>query len=137
MKRRVLCVQRISEEQLKYLLTHVQWLCRKDTRDFLVWHSRDLYILLRVLCDLDVIAYKDRIPFSAFVRWIEEHKVPTYHFAPKVKELRYLSSRLSNAEYPWQSQYAPKYRRKDWELLYQHFTKMVRETIEHGDMNRG
>lgn len=129
MKRRVLCVQRISEEQLKHLLTRVQWLCRKDTRDFLVWHSRDWYILLRVLCDLDVIAYDDRIPFSAFIRWLKEHEVPTYHFAPKVEELRYQSRRLSNAEYPWQSKYAPKYRRQDWELLYQHFTKMVREAM--------
>ena len=132
MKRRQLCIQYLSHEQLKYLLTRVQWLCRKDTRDYLVWHSRDWYILLRVLCDLGVIAYEDRIPFSAFVRWLEEHEVPTYHFAPSVQELRYLSNRLANAEYPWQSQYAPKLCKQDWELLYKHFTKMVCETIEHG-----
>jgi hypothetical protein len=82
---------------------------------------------LRVLCDLDVIAYDDRIPFSAFIRWIKEHEVPTYHFAPKVEELRYQSRRLSNAEYPWQSKYAPKYCKKEWELLYWHFTKMVHD----------
>jgi hypothetical protein len=84
---------------------------------------------LRVLCDLDVIAYDDRIPFSAFIRWIKEHEVPTYYYTPKVEDLRYLSSRLANEKYPWQSKYAPKYCKKEWELLYWHFTTMVREAM--------
>ena len=130
MKRRQLCIHHISEEQLKDLLTRVQWLCRKDTRQFLLCHERDWYIILRVLCDQGIIVYDNRIPFAAFVRWIKEHEVPTYHFAPRVQELRYLSSRMANAEYPWQSQYAPKLCKQNWELLYQHFTKMVCEAID-------
>lgn len=126
MKKRVLQIQHLSHEQLKHLLTRVQWLCRQETRDFLVYHSKDWYIILRVLCDQGVITYEDRIPFSAFVRWIKEHEVPTYYYTPKVEDLRYLSSRLANEKYPWQSKYAPKYCKKEWELLYWHFTKMVR-----------
>ena len=133
MKRRVLQIHHLGEKQLKYLLTRVQWLCRKDTREFLLGHERDWYIILRVLCDLGIIIYDNRIPFAAFVRWIEEHKVPPYHHAPQTKQLRYQAQRVADAEYPWLSKHAAKYYKKAWELLYWHFTKMVREAFEHSD----
>ena len=125
MKRRQLYIQHISHEQLKYLLTRVQWLCRKDTRKFLLCHERDWYIILRVLCDQGIIVYDNRIPFAAFVRWIKEHKVPTYHQAPQTEQLRYQALRVADAVYPWLSKHAAQYYKKEWELLYWHFTKMV------------
>ena len=125
MKRRQLCIQHLSHNQLKDLLTRVQWLCRKDTREFLLSHERDWYIILRVLCDQGIIVYDNRIPFAAFVRWIKEHRVLTYHQAPQTEQLRYQELRVADAEYPWLSKHAAKYYKKKWELLYWYFTKMV------------
>ena len=129
MNRRVLCIQGISPEQLKHLLTKVQWLCLRETREFLINFNIDWYIILRVLCDQGVIVYKDRVPYTAFLRWITENEVPTYRSLPSEKFLRYIAKRVSDAEYPWQSKKAPWYliHPKKWEVLYWYFSKMIEE----------
>lgn len=125
MKRRVLQVQRISEEQLKYLLTHVQWLCMKENRYFIVVEDIDWYIVLRVLCDKGVIVNEGKMPFKAFYTWIKQNEVPLYECHPTPKRLSYIGRKLADAEYPWLSKHAPKYAIKKWEALYEYFGRMI------------
>ena len=125
MKRRVLQVQRISEEQLKYLLTHVQWLCMKENRYFIVVEDIDWYIVLRVLCHKGVIVNEGKMPFKAFYTWIKQNEVPLYECPPTPKRLSYIGRRVSDAEYPWLSKHAPKYAIKKWEALYEYFGRMI------------
>ena len=129
MNRRVLCIQGISPEQLKHLLTKVQWLCLRETREFLIDFNIDWYIILRVLCDQGVIVHQNRIPYAAFLRWIAENEVPIYRSLPSEKFLRYIAKRVSDAQYPWQSKKAPWYliNPKKWEVLYWYFSKMIEE----------
>lgn len=108
MNRRTLCIQGISPEQLKHLLTKVQWLCLRETREFLIEFDIDWYIILRVLCDQGVIEHQNRIPYAAFLRWITENKVPIYRSLPSEKFLRYIAKRVSDRQYPWQSPKAPR-----------------------------
>ena len=129
MNRRILCIQGITPEQLKHLLTKVQWLCLKETREFLIEFDIDWYIILRVLCDQGVIERQNRIPYAAFLRWITENKVPIYRSLPSEKFLRYIAKRVSDTQYPWQSPKAPRYiiNPKKWEMLYWYFFKMIEE----------
>ena len=129
MNRRTLCIQGITPEQLKHLLTKVQWLCQRETREFLIEFDIDWYIILRVLCDQGVIEHQNRIPYAAFLRWITENKVPIYRSLPSEKFLRYIAKRVSDTQYPWQSTKAPRYiiNPKKWEMLYWYFFKMIEE----------
>lgn len=129
MNRRTLCIQGITPEQLKHLLTKVQWLCLRETREFLIEFDIDWYIILRVLCDQGVIERQNRIPYAAFLRWITENKVPIYRSLPSEKFLRYIAKRVSDTQYPWQSTKAPRYiiNPKKWEMLYCFFFKMIEE----------
>ena len=129
MNRRTLCIQGITPEQLKHLLTKVQWLCLRKTREFLIEFDIDWYIILRVLCDQGVIERQNRIPYAAFLRWITENKVPIYRSLPSEKFLRYIAKRVSDTQYPWQSPKAPRYiiNPKKWEMLYWYFFKMIEE----------
>lgn len=129
MNRRTLCIQGITPEQLKHLLTKVQWLCLRETREFLIEFDVDWYIILRVLCDQGVIERQNRIPYAAFLRWITENKVPIYRSLPSEKILRYIAKRVSDTQYPWQSPKAPRYiiNPKKWEMLYWYFSKMIEE----------
>lgn len=129
MNRRTLCIQGITPEQLKHLLTKVQWLCLRETREFLIEFDIDWYIILRVLCDQGVIERQNRIPYAAFLRWITENKVPIYRSLPSEKFLRYIAKRVSDTQYPWQSIKAPRYiiNPKKWEMLYCFFFKMIEE----------
>lgn len=129
MNRRTLCIQGITPEQLKHLLTKVQWLCLRETREFLIEFDIDWYIILRVLCDQGVIEHQNRIPYAAFLRWITENKVPIYRSLPSEKFLRYIAKRVSDTQYPWQSTKAPRYiiNPKKWEMLYWYFSKMIEE----------
>ena len=130
MNRRTLCIQGITPEQLKHLLTKVQWLCLRKTREFLIEFDIDWYIILRVLCDQGVIEHQNRIPYAAFLRWITENEVPIYRSLPSEKFLRYIAKRVSNTQYPWQSPKAPRYiiNPKKWEMLYWYFSKMIEES---------
>ncbi len=129
MNRRTLCIQGITPEQLKHLLTKVQWLCLRETREFLIEFDIDWYIILRVLCDQGVIEHQNRVPYAAFLRWIVENEVPVYRSLPSEKQLRYLAKRASDTQYPWQSTKAPRYiiNPKKWEMLYWYFFKMIEE----------
>lgn len=129
MNRRTLCIQGITPEQLKHLLTKVQWLCLRETRKFLIEFDIDWYIILRVLCDQGVIERQNRIPYAAFLRWITENKVRIYRSLPSEKFLRYIAKRVSDTQYPWQSPKAPRYiiNPKKWEILYWYFFKMIEE----------
>lgn len=125
MKRRTLHIHRISEEQLKYLLTHVQWLCMKENRYFIVVEDIDWYIVLLVLCHKGVIANEGKMPFKAFYTWIKQNEVPLYGCHPTPKRLSYIGRRVSDAEFPWLSKHAPKYAIKKWEALYEYFGRMI------------
>ena len=125
MKRRTLHIHRISEEQLKYLLTHVQWLCMKENRYFIVVEDIDWYIVLLVLCHKGVIANEGKMPFKAFYTWIKQNEVPLYECHPTPKRLSYIGRRVSDAEFPWLSKHAPKYAIKKWEALYKYFGRMI------------
>lgn len=129
MNRRTLCIQGITPEQLKHLLTKVQWLCLRETREFLIEFDIDWYIILRVLCDQGVIERQNRIPYAAFLRWITENKIRIYRSLPSEKFLRYIAKRVSDTQYPWQSPKAPWYiiNPKKWEMLYWYFSKMIEE----------
>jgi hypothetical protein len=125
MKRRVLQINHISEEQLKYLLTHVQWLCMKKNRYFIVVEDIDWYIVLLVLCHKGVIVNEGKMPFKAFYGWIKQNEVPLYECHPTPKRLSYISRRVSDADFPWLSKHAPKYAIKKWEALYEYFERMI------------
>ena len=129
MKRRTLHIHRISEEQLKYLLTHVQWLCMKENRYFIVVEDIDWYIVLRVLCHKGVIVNEGKMPFKAFYTWIKQNEVPLYECQPTPKRLSYIGRKVSDAEYPWLSKHAPKYAIKKWEALYEYFGRMINDEI--------
>lgn len=125
MKRRTLQIYRISEEQLKYLLTHVQWLCMKENRYFIVVEDIDWYIVLRVLCHKGVIINEGKMPFKAFYTWIKQNEIPLYECHPTPKRLSYIGRRVSDADFPWLSKHAPKYAIKKWEALYEYFGRMI------------
>ena len=125
MKKRILQIQHLTPEQLKYLLTHVQWLCMKENRYFIVVEDIDWYIVLLVLCKKVVIANQGQMPFKAFYSWIKQHNVPLYDSQPSPKRLSYIGRKLSDAAYPWESEKAPKYAVKKWEALYRYFGRMV------------
>jgi hypothetical protein len=125
MKRRVLTIQRISEEQLKYLLTHVQWLCMKENRYLIVVEDIDWYIVLLTLCHKGVIVNEGKMPFKAFYTWIKQNEIPLYECQPTPKRLSYIGRRVSDADFPWLSKHAPKYAIKKWQALYEYFGRII------------
>ena len=129
MKRRTLQIYRISEEQLKYLLTHVQWLCLKENRYFIVVEDIDWYIVLRVLFEQGIINKGNRPPYAAFENWILSN-VTLYNAAPNAYRMSVMARRLADATLPWESKHAPKYAVRKWQALYHYFTQMVRNAIE-------
>lgn len=133
MKRRVLQINHICEEKLQYLLTHVQWLCMKQNRYFIVVEDIDWYIVLLVLCRKRVIVNKGRMPYQAFHAWIKQNKVPLYDCEPTPKRLSYIGRKVADAEYPWLSQHAPQYATKKWQALYEYFGRMIDGEIAKGN----
>ena len=130
MKRRTLQIYRISEEQLKYLLTHVQWLCMKENRYFIVVEDIDWYIVLYVLFEQQVIHKGQRPPYTAFEKWAQSN-VTLYNAAPNAYRLSVMARRITaDAALPWESKHAPKYAVRKWQALYHYFTQMVRNAIE-------
>lgn len=129
MKRRTLQIYRISEEQLKYLLTHVQWLCMKENRYFIVVEDIDWYIVLHVLFEQQVIHKGQRPPYTAFEKWTQSN-LTLYNAAPNAYQISVMARRLADAALPWESKHAPKYAVRKWQALYHHFTQMVRNAIE-------
>ena len=130
MKRRTLHIHRISEEQLKYLLTHVQWLCMKENRYFIVVEDIDWYIVLYVLFEQQVIHKGQRPPYTAFEKWTQSN-VTLYNAAPNAYRLSVMARRITaDAALPWESKHAPKYAVRKWQALYHYFTQMVRNAIE-------
>lgn len=129
MKRRTLQLYRISEEQLKYLLTHVQWLCMKENRYFIVVEDIDWYIVLYVLFEQQVIHKGQRPPYTAFEKWTQSN-VTLYNAAPNAYRLSVMARRITaDAALPWESKHAPKYAVRKWQALYHYFTQMVTNAI--------
>jgi hypothetical protein len=128
MKRRVLQTNHINEEQLKYLLTHVQWLCMKENRYFIVVEDIDWYIVLHVLFEQGIINKGNRPPYAAFENWILSN-VTLYNAAPNAYRMSVMARRLSDAQHPWLSKYAPKYAVRKWQALYHHLTRLVTQAI--------
>lgn len=129
MKRRTLHIHRISEEQLKYLLTHVQWLCMKENRYFIVVEDIDWYIVLYVLFEQQVIHKGQRPPYTAFEKWTQSN-VTLYNAAPNAYRLSVMARRITaDAALPWESKHAPKYAVRKWQALYHYFTQMVTNAI--------
>lgn len=129
MKRRTLQIHRISEEQLKYLLTHVQWLCMKENRYFIVVEDIDWYIVLYVLFEQQVIHKGQRPPYTAFEKWTQSN-VTLYNAAPNAYRLSVMARRITaDAALPWESKHAPKYAVRKWQALYHYFTQMVTNAI--------
>lgn len=129
MKRRTLQIHRISEEQLKYLLTHVQWLCMKENRYFIVVEDIDWYIVLYVLFEQQVIHKGQRPPYTAFEKWTQSN-VTLYNAAPNAYRLSVMARRITaDAALPWESKHAPKYTVRKWQALYHYFTQMVTNAI--------
>lgn len=125
MKRRVLQVQHLSQEQLTYLLTHVQWLCMKENHYFIIVEEIDWYIVLLVLCEKGIITNQGQMPFKAFYNWILQHDVPLYECHPTPKRLSYIGRKVSGAAYPWESPHAPKHAIKKWQALYKYLGRMI------------
>ena len=129
MKKRILQIQHLTPEQLKYLLTHVQWLCMKENRYFIVVEDIDWYIVLHVLFEQGIINKGNRPPYAAFENWILSY-VTLYNAAPNAYRMSVMARRLADATLPWESKHAPKYAVRKWQALYHYFTQMVRNAIE-------
>ncbi|MBR2451307.1 MAG: hypothetical protein IKB40_07440 [Paludibacteraceae bacterium] len=128
MIRRVLQINRISEEQLKDLLTHVQWLCMKENRYFIITEDIDWLIVIHVLFEQEIIHKGVRPPYTAFENWILSN-VTLYHAAPRAEQLSVVARRLADAHHPWQSKKAPQYAVRKWQALYHHLTRLVTQAI--------
>lgn len=128
MKKRILQIQHLTPEQLKYLLTHVQWLCMKENRYFIVVEDIDWYIVLHVLFEQGIINKGNRPPYAAFENWILSN-VTLYNAAPNAYRMSVMARRLADATLPWESKHAPKYAVRKWQTLYHYFTQMVRNAI--------
>ena len=129
MKRRVLQVQRISEEQLRRLMHLAQGLRLRSNNYVIIAEDIDWYIVLYVLFEQQVIHKGQRPPYAAFEKWILSN-VTLYNAAPNAYQISVMARRVADAEYPWQSKHAPKYAIRKWQALYHYFTQMVRNAIE-------
>lgn len=133
MKRRVLQVQRISEEQLRGLMHVAQGLRLRSNNYVIIAEDIDWYIVLLVLCHKGVIVNEGRMPYQAFHAWIKQNKVPLYDCEPTPKRLSYIGRKVADAEYPWLSQHAPQYATKKWQALYEYFGRMIDGEIAKGN----
>ena len=133
MKKRVLQVHRISEEQLRGLMHVAQGLRLRSNNYVIIAEDIDWYIVLLVLCHKGVITNKGKIPFKAFHTWIKQNEVPLYECQPDPKRLSYIGRKVADAEYPWLSQHAPQYATKKWQALYEYFGRMIDGEIAKGN----
>ena len=133
MKRRVLQINHISEEQLRGLMHVAQGLRLRSNNYVIIAEDIDWYIVLLVLCRKRVIVNKGRMPYQAFHSWIKQNKVPLYDCEPTPKRLSYIGRKLADAEYPWLSQHAPQYAIKKWQALYEYFGRMIDGEIANGN----
>ena len=129
MKRRVLQVQRISEEQLCGLMHVAQGLRLRSNNYVIIAEDIDWYIVLYVLFEQGIINKGNRPPYAAFENWILSN-VTLYNAAPNAYRMSVMARRLADATLPWESKHAPKYAVRKWQALYHHFTQMVRNAIE-------
>ena len=128
MKRRHLCIHRISEEQLRGLMHVAQGLRLRSNNYVIIAESTDWLIVLNVLFEQKIIRKGQRPPYAAFESWILSN-VTLYNAAPKAYHVSLMARRVADAEYPWQSKHAPKYAVRKWQALYHHFTQMVVDAI--------
>ena len=128
MKRRLLTIQRISEEQLRGLMHVAQGLCLRENNYFIITEDADWLIVLHVLFEQEIIHKGKRPPYTAFESWLLSN-VTLYHAAPKADRLSVMARRLADVHHPWQSTKAPQYAVRKWKALYHHLTKLVTQAI--------
>ena len=129
MKKRVLKVQRISEEQLRGLMHVAQGLRLRSNNYVIIAEDIDWYIVLHVLFEQGIINKGNRPPYAAFENWILSN-VTLYNATPNAYRMSVMARRLADATLPWESKHAPKYAVRKWQALYHYFTQMVRNAIE-------
>lgn len=128
MKRRVLNIQRISEEQLRGLIYVAQGLRLRSNNYVIIAEDTDWLIVLHVLFEQKIIHKGKRPPYAAFEKWILSN-VTLYNAAPKAARLSVMARRIADAAHPWESRRAPKYAQRKWQVLYHHFTNLVTQAI--------
>jgi hypothetical protein len=129
MKRRVLCIHRISEEQLRGLMHVAQGVRLRSNNYVIIAEDIDWIIVLHVLFEQGIIHKGNRPPYAAFENWILSN-VTLYNAAPNAYRMSVMARRLADATLPWESKHAPKYAVRKWQALYNYFTQMVRNAIE-------
>ena len=129
MKKRILQVHRISEEQLRGLMHVAQGLRLRSNNCVIIAEDIDWYIVLHVLFEQGIINKGNRPPYAAFENWILSN-VTLYNAAPNAYRISVMARRLADATLPWESKHAPKYAVRKWQVLYHYFTQMVRNAIE-------
>lgn len=136
MKRRVLQVQYITEEQLIRLMYVAQGIRMSRNNFFIIMEDIDWYIVLYVLLEQDIIPHRKRVPYAAFTRWIRAN-ISVYQEWPNARHLASLGRRLVDTHYPWESKKAPRHVVKKWEEFYHLFTRLVVQTIFENDCPQG
>jgi hypothetical protein len=129
MKRRVLQVKRISEEQLRGLMLVAQGLRLRSNNYVIIAENTDWLIILNVLFEQKIIHKGKRPPYVAFEKWMLSN-VTLYNTAPNAYHISVMARRLADVTLPWESKHAPKYAVRKWQALYHYFTQMVRNAIE-------
>ena len=129
MKKRILQVHRISEEQLRGLMHVAQGLRLRSNNYVIIAEDIDWYIVLHVLFEQGIINKGNRPPYAAFENWILSN-VTLYNATPNAYRMSVMARRLADATLPWESKHAPKYAVRKWQALYHYFTQMVRNAIE-------
>lgn len=128
MKRRVLQVQHITEEQLRGLMHVAQGLRLRSNNYVIIAEDIDWLIVLHVLFEQGIIHKGNRPPYAAFENWLLSN-VTLYNAAPNAYRMSVMARRVADAHHPWQSAKAPKYAVLKWQALYHHFTQMVTKAI--------
>ena len=129
MKRRVLQINHISEEQLRGLMHVAQGLRLRSNNYVIIAEDIDWLIILNVLFEQKIIHKGKRPPYAAFENWILSN-VTLYNATPNAYRMSVMARRLADATLPWESKHAPKYAVRKWQALYHYFTQMVRNAIE-------
>jgi hypothetical protein len=128
MKRRVLQINHISEEQLRGLMHVAQGLCMRENNYFIITEDIDWLIVIHVLFEQEIIHKGGRPPYAAFENWILSN-VTLYNAAPNAYRMSVMARRLADAHHPWQSKKAPQYAVRKWQALYHHLTRLVTKAI--------
>ena len=128
MKKRVLQVHRISEEQLRGLMYVAQGLRLRSNNYVIIAEDIDWLIILNVFFEQKIIHKGKRPPYAAFEKWILSN-VTLYNATPNAYQISMMARRVADAEYPWLSKHAPKYAVRKWQALYHYFTQMVVDAI--------